>query len=161
MQEGNLSFADGMMMRSLVNFPGGLELHIGVCAILQPIINPAKLQQRCTKQPITQRQADITMGITSLRSVTCADVDTSADGPGQRGAAAALAAALPAPGGEHVTRLVGSEQVARRHRSMGTCWTLIYRSAQQHLCFAGHWHICPDRAGARHLCAWSGDNRHI
>ena len=30
MQEQNLSLADGMMMRSLVNFPGGLELHIGV-----------------------------------------------------------------------------------------------------------------------------------
>lgn len=25
-----MSMADGMMMRSLVNFPGGLELHIGV-----------------------------------------------------------------------------------------------------------------------------------
>jgi hypothetical protein len=30
MQDGNLSIADGMIMRSLVNFPGGLELHIGV-----------------------------------------------------------------------------------------------------------------------------------
>lgn len=30
MQEGHLSLQDGMIMRSLVNFPGGLELHIGV-----------------------------------------------------------------------------------------------------------------------------------
>ena len=62
MQEGNLSFADGMMMRSLVNFPGGLELHIGVRTIPLTSTNPAKLQQRCTEQPITPRQGDITMG---------------------------------------------------------------------------------------------------
>lgn len=30
MQENNMSMADGLIMRSLMNFPGGLELHIGV-----------------------------------------------------------------------------------------------------------------------------------
>ena len=62
MQEGNLSFADGMMMRSLVNFPGGLELHIGVRIMTSISIYPAMLQERCRGQPITQRQGDITMG---------------------------------------------------------------------------------------------------
>ena len=30
MQEHNMSMADGLIMRSLMNYPGGLELHIGV-----------------------------------------------------------------------------------------------------------------------------------
>ena len=53
MQEGNLSFADGMMMRSLVNFPGGLELHIGVRAIPLANTNPALLRQRYGGQSAT------------------------------------------------------------------------------------------------------------
>jgi hypothetical protein len=30
MQQEKLTIDDGLMMRSLVDFPGGLELHIGV-----------------------------------------------------------------------------------------------------------------------------------
>lgn len=36
MQQQNLSVQDGMIMRSLVNFPGGLELHIGVRLLPAP-----------------------------------------------------------------------------------------------------------------------------
>ena len=30
MQEHHFSMSDGLVMRSLLNYPGGLELHIGV-----------------------------------------------------------------------------------------------------------------------------------
>ncbi len=41
MQQQNLSVQDGMIMRSLVNFPGGLELHIGVRLLPVPFLpNP-------------------------------------------------------------------------------------------------------------------------
>jgi hypothetical protein len=53
MQEGNLSFADGMMMRSLVNFPGGLELHIGVRAVSLTNMDPAVLHHRCRGRSLT------------------------------------------------------------------------------------------------------------
>ncbi len=40
MQQQNLSVQDGMIMRSLVNFPGGLELHIGVRLLPAPLCHP-------------------------------------------------------------------------------------------------------------------------
>lgn len=117
MQEGNLSFADGMMMRSLVNFPGGLELHIGVRAASLTNMHPAMLQQRCRGWSVTQRQGDVTLGSVLLQMWIPALMGQASEEQQQRWLPPSQRLEVSLPSGwHHKQRLGGAPAVQHVHQ---------------------------------------------